>query len=99
MSNSNVEVTIQEAALSTSSFTPEQLAEAAKILVSQQQEAAEVAVEAVSPINQQKKAELIASFNELIENPKYWENENRIKSDVQNPAERDPDHGERGPAL
>jgi hypothetical protein len=76
---SNQQNVNQEAAVSTSSFTPEQLAEAAKILASQQQEVAEVAVEAVSPINQQKKDELIVAFNAMIENPRYWENENRIK--------------------
>ena len=79
MSNSNVEVTTQEAAVSTTTFNPEQLPVAEVQTSSQQQEVAEVAVEAVSPINQQKKAELIVAFNAMIENPRYWENENRIK--------------------
>lgn len=69
----------QETAVSTTTLTPEQLAEAVKIFASKQQEVREAAAEEISSINQVKKAELIATFNELIENPKYWENENRIK--------------------
>ena len=69
----------QESAVSTDNFNPEQLPAVEAQAASQQQEVTEAAAEEVSSINQVKKAELIATFNELIENPKYWENENRIK--------------------
>lgn len=77
MSN-QVNVT-QETAVSTDNFNPEQLPAVEAQTGSQQQEVTEAAATQVSPINQEKKAELIATFNEMIENPKYWENENRIK--------------------
>lgn len=69
----------QETAVSTDNFNPEQLPAVEAQAANQQQEVTEAAAEEVSSINQVKKAELIATFNELIENPKYWENENRIK--------------------
>lgn len=76
---SNQQLLTQEAAVSTDNFNPEQLPSAEVQTASQQQEATEVAVDQASPINQQKKEALIAIFNEMIETPKYWENENRVK--------------------
>lgn len=52
MINSNVAVSTQEAAVSTTTLTPEQLAEAAKIFASQQQEVREAAAVQASPIDQ-----------------------------------------------
>lgn len=69
----------QETAVSTDNFNPEQLPAVEAQTGSQQQEVTETAATQVSPISQEKKAELIATFNEMIENPKYWENENRIR--------------------
>lgn len=68
-----------EAEASIANFNPEQLPSPEVQTASQQQEATEVAVDQASPINQQKKEALIVIFNEMIETPKYWENENRVK--------------------
>jgi hypothetical protein len=68
-----------ETAVSTTTFNPEQLPVAEVQAAKQQQEVTEEPATEASQINQQKKAELTDAFNAMIENPKYWENENRIK--------------------
>lgn len=76
---------VTEAAVKTSPITPDQIAEAEAILAAAKQQPAineqviEDPAKTVDGIDENKKQELEAKFQDLINTPRFWENPNRIK--------------------